>query len=162
MAWRPTKYLIEGALDNTDPGIIKGYLKFMGMKEIVQVQLQGNFHRDIRGATIQFECEDYRDEDPMAAVEYLKTFSPVQSGRAGDITAGRPPHDYSDSPYIEWYSEQNGRVVIQLECNQVKIIGTPIPAIESDPIDRNEQEQNLKNFMDDILNSLKEQHDKQQ
>ena len=162
MAWRPTKYLIEGALDNTDPGIIKGYMKFMGMKELVQIELQGNFHRDIRGAVIRFECDDYKDEDPLKAVEYFKGFSVVQTGKAGDITAGRPPHDYVDRPYIEWYSKESGRVVVEPEYNQVKVRGMPIPYIESDPIDRKEQENNLMDFMDDIINSLKSKQDKQQ
>ena len=36
-----------------------------------------------------------------------------QTGKVGDITAGLPPQDYVDYPYIEWYGDDNGRVVIE-------------------------------------------------
>jgi len=54
-----------------------------------------------------------------------------------------PPHN----PYLEYYSEQNGRVVLELEPEQVEVIGTPIPAVESDPISRAEQEGKMANFL---------------
>ena len=33
MAWRPTRYLIEGELNNTVLGKITGWMKFAGIKE---------------------------------------------------------------------------------------------------------------------------------
>jgi hypothetical protein len=77
----------------------------------------------------------------------MSSFSLNQTGQAGDITAGMPPADYVNYPYIEWYSQQNGRVVIELEPAQVKVIGQPIPACESDPIDRAEQAANMRTFL---------------
>ena len=38
MAWRPTEYLIEGELDNTNPGKVRGWMRFAGMKEIINVR----------------------------------------------------------------------------------------------------------------------------
>ena len=52
MTWRPTKYLLEGELDNTHLGRVTGWMQFAGMKEKVTLLLKGDFHRDIRGAKI--------------------------------------------------------------------------------------------------------------
>ena len=73
----------------------------------------------------------------------MKSFAGHQTGKVGDITAGLPPHDYGATPYLEWFSEENGRVVLELEPVQVEVIGTPIPACESDPINRKEQAENM-------------------
>ena len=145
MAWRPTEHLIEGELDNTTPGKVTGWLQFSGMKQTVVVDLKGNFHRDIRGAKIRLRgngCED----NPRAKAA-MRGFAVEQTGETGDITAGLPPQDYASYPYIELYSDQNGRIVIELEPNQVEVIGRPIPACESDPISRQEQQQKMAGFL---------------
>ena len=134
MAWRPTQYLIEGELDNTNPGKVTGWMKFAGKKEKVTFDLEGNFHRDIRGAKIHFSNE--ADADSDEAQGYMDGLASHQTGKTGDITAGLPPKDYVDYPYIEWYSDENGRVVIELEPDQVELLVQPIPACESDPIVR--------------------------
>ena len=145
MAWRPTQYLIEGELDNTNPGKVTGWMKFAGKKEKVTFDLEGNFHRDIRGAKIHFSND--ADTDIDEAQRYMDGLAPYQTGKTGDITAGLPPKDYVDYPYIEWYSDENGRVVIELEPVQVEVVGTPIPALESDPVSRKEQAQNMAGFL---------------
>ena len=48
---------------------------------------------------------------------------------------------------MEWFGHDNGRVVIELEPAQVKVIGRPIPACESDPIPRSEQARKMANFL---------------
>jgi hypothetical protein len=63
------------------------------------------------------------------------------------MTAGLPPQDYSSYPYFEHYSNDNGRVVLELEPDQVEILTPPIPACESDPIDRREQAENMAHFL---------------
>ena len=160
MAWRPTEYLIEGELDNTNPGKVTGWMKFAGLKEKVTFDLEGNFHRDIRGAKIHFTGDAYEDQADVDPGDYLDGFAQHQAGRVGDITAGLPPHDYGKAPYLEWYGEANGRVVIELEQAQVEVIGTPIPAIESDPISREQQSRNMAQFLGGLaaeLNLPKEQ-----
>ena len=57
MAWRPTHYLIEGELDNTQPGKVTGWMIFAGKKGKVVFDLDGAFHRDIRGAKIYLKGE---------------------------------------------------------------------------------------------------------
>jgi hypothetical protein len=148
MAWRPSEQLIEGELDNTTPGKVTGWMKFAGKRQQVTFDLDGNFHRDIRGAKIRF-----RGEGKVRA-GYLHGFDTHQRGKVGDITAGRKPVDYVNYPYIEWYSNSNGRVVIELNPEQVEVIGRPIPAIESDPIDRAEQQKNMVDFLTEIANGL--------
>ncbi len=146
MAWRPTQHLIEGELDNTMPRTIVGWMKFAGMKKTVKFDLQGDFHRDIRGAKIHLTGPG--DESNPRAAAYMQGFAEFQTGSAGDITAGLPPYDYVKGYcYIEWYGQANGRVVIELDSDQVEIIGQPIPACESDPISRVEQNRKMAQFL---------------
>jgi hypothetical protein len=145
MAWRPSRFLLEGELDNTTLGKVVGWMKFAGMRCKVTFDLIGNFHRDIRGAKIRFKG-DGKEGDPEAS-SYMKGFACHQSGKVGDMTAGLPPIDYSTYPYLEWYSEENGRVVLELDPEQVEVIGKPIPACESDPVSREEQQRNMAEFL---------------
>ena len=154
MAWRPTKYLQEGELDNTCPNKVTGWMKFVGLKNKVTFNLEGNFHRDIRGAKIHFTGDAYEDHYDIDSNSYFEGFAQHQTGKVGDITAGLPPFDYGREPYIEWFGEENGRVVIELEPVQVEVIGTPIPAIESDPISRQEQRRNMAEFLGGIAQAM--------
>jgi hypothetical protein len=152
MAWRPTEYLVQGELDNTTLGKVTGWMEFAGIKGKVTFDLKGNFHRDIRGAKIRFSG-DATDNEPDAEA-YMQGFARHQTGKAGDITAGLPPADYVSYPYIEWYGDQNGRVVLELEANQIEVIGKPIPACESDPISRDDQNRNMAGFLGGLAQEL--------
>jgi hypothetical protein len=154
MAWRPTQYLIEGELENMTPGKVTGWMKFAGIKEKVTFDLKGNFHRDIRGAQIHFTGDAYEDSLDIDSDGYFDGFARHQTGNVGDITAGLPPCDYGNTPYIEWYDHDNGRVVLELEPFQVEVIGRPIPAIESDPISRKEQNRNMAAFLGSLAQEL--------
>jgi exonuclease III len=151
MAWRPTEYLVQGELDNTTLGKVTGWMKFAG-KGRVTFDLKGDFHRDIRGAKIHFKGGASGDEP--GAEGYMEGFSSHQTGNVGDITAGLPPTDYVSYPYIEWYGDNNGRVVIELEPGQVEVIGTAIPACESDPISRGEQNRNMDKFLGGLAKEM--------
>ena len=144
MAWRPTKYLLEGELNNTKPGKVTGWMKFSGLAEKVTFDLDGDFHRDIRGASLRLRGRYAGPEVP--AVAYMDGFALNQRGKAGDITAGLPPADYVDYPYIEWYSDSNGRVVLALDAGQVQLIGTPLPPDTTTPISRELQWEHLTDF----------------
>ena len=87
MAWRPYENLIEGELDNTVPGKVTGWIRFLGMDEPVRLDLEGDFHRDIRGAKIRLKNNTPSNRKGQEG-SYMRGFSPVQTGRAGDITAG--------------------------------------------------------------------------
>lgn len=154
MAWRPSAYLIEGELDNTYPGKVTGWMQFAGLKENVTLNLHGDFHRDIRGAKIHFTGDSYETDPPQDAESYMDGLSLEQTGKVGDMTAGLPPADYVNYPYIEWYSDDNGRVVLELEPVQVQVIGKPIPACESDPISRQQQSHNMAEFLGGIATEM--------
>jgi len=154
MAWRPTQYLIEGILDNSVPNKVTGWMRFVGVKDKVTFDLEGNFHRDIRGAKIRFTGDAYEDQAEVESGDYFEGFALHQTGPVGDITAGLPPHDYSTTPYLEWYSNENGRVVIELEPAQIEVIGMPIPVIESDPISREQQSRNMAEFLGGLAADL--------
>jgi len=151
MAWRPTQYLVKGELDNTIPGKVIGWMKFVGKGKKVIFNLKGDFHRDIRGTKIKFSNPD---PDKDGARGYMYGLSDIQEGNVGDITAGLPPQDYCNYPYIEWYSDDNGRVVLELDKEDIEIIGTPIPIAESFPVDRKEQSINMRNFMEGMAKSI--------
>jgi hypothetical protein len=160
MAWRPTQYLKEGELDNTVPGKVTGWMQFAGMKERVTFELDGDFHRDIRGTRLRLKGGG-RDDDP-AAEKYMETFSARQTGKVGDITAGLPPQDYSTTPYVEWYAVDNGRVVLELEPSQIEVIGTPLLFEQQEPISRVEQERNMAGFLTGIAEAFNAQTAKSQ
>ena len=154
MAWRPNQYLIEGELDNTQRGKVTGWMQFAGLKDKVTFDLEGNFHRDIRGAKIHFQGDAYEGDFPEEASRYMDGFAVHQTGKVGDMTAGLPPHDYGAAPYVEWYSAENGRVVLELEPVQMEVIGTPIPTCESDPISRRQQAENMAHFLSGVATEL--------
>ena len=154
MAWRPTQHLLEGELDNTTPGKVTGWMQFVGMQHRVTFDLEGNFHRDIRGAKIRFQGDGEGAEDEKEARRYMEGFAQHHSGNVGDITAGRAPFDYGTTPYVEWYGNENGRVVLELEPVQLEVIGQPIPAIESDPISREQQQRNMAGFLSGISQAM--------
>jgi len=84
----------------------------------------------------------------------MGSFSLWQKGKVGDITAGHPPHDYVDYPYIEWYSEANGRVVLELEPHDINVIGTPLPFELAKPVSRRQQGENFAEHLRRIVESL--------
>jgi hypothetical protein len=142
MAWRPTLYLIEGELDNTQPGQVSGWLQFVRMKNKVILRLAGDFHRDIRGTRVLLAGV----ANP-GYVGCMRGFSRQQTGKVGDMTAGLPPRDYVHRPYFEWYSQENGRVLLAPDLHQLRFCGRPLPADACEPISRQEQEGNYAEFL---------------
>ena len=98
--------------------------------------------------------ERVAEPDDLEAASCMERFAIRQTGKVGDMAAGREPVDYVDYPYIEVYSDQNGRIVLELDHEQVKIIGTPIPACESDPISREAQAANMVDFLTSVACAL--------
>ena len=152
MAWRPTRFLVEGMLDNTCPKKVRGWMKFVGVEGKVTFDLEGDFHRDIRGAIICFTGD--AEDNIKEAREYMKGFAVHQTGKVGDMTAGLPPRDYVDYCYLEWFSKENGRIVIELDQDKVKLATKPIPASETEPISRGEQARNMAEFLTGLAKSV--------
>jgi len=118
MAWRPKDNLIEGMLDNTTPGKVTGWLKFLGMQDLVRLDLAGDFHEDIRGKKIRLRNRSPQVDRPSS----MDRFVAQQTGVVGDMTAGLPPYPYSRYPYLEWYGHENGRVVLEFDADEVEVV----------------------------------------
>ena len=103
MAWRPNEQFIEGELDNTILGKVTGWMKFTGMDGKVVFDLEGDFHRDIRGAKVRLRG-DGESANTGESAKRMEGFSTLQKGNVGDMTAGLPPQDYAKYPY---YAELN-------------------------------------------------------
>jgi hypothetical protein len=133
MAWRPYENLIEGELDNTTPGRVVGWIRFFRRRKQplrVRLELAGDFLEDIRGKKIRLfnPTPSDRNETLDRRRSYMDGMAEEQMGEVGDITAGLPinrAYPYVNYPYIEWYSELNGRVVLELNPSQVAVVEPP-------------------------------------
>jgi hypothetical protein len=133
MAWRPYENLLAGELDNSTPGKVTGWIRFFRRGEApltVTLHLQGDFHEDIRGKIIRLTNPNPSDrhETLDRPGSYMDGMAESQVGAVGDMTAGLPingEYPYVNYPYIEWYSEHNGRVVLELDPPQVAVVEPP-------------------------------------
>lgn len=118
MAFRIGEFVERGWLDTSVKGCVTGEIWLAGRSEPIQVNLQGFPHRDMAGFLMSFTNPTARiDED-------AHVLDAEQTGMAGDITAARKvrnidlenpsaPAPMVNALYIEWFSERNGRVVIE-------------------------------------------------
>lgn len=155
MAFRPYENLIAGELDNTVPGKVTGWLDFYRHARAplrVTLDLAGDCHRDLRGRRFRVTNPEPRERFPDERRSSVDRLDPLQQGETGDMTAGDPPQDYVDYPYLEWYSEANGRVVLELERSQLEILTEPAFPVAG-TLDRSVQRQHLAGFLQDLASS---------
>jgi hypothetical protein len=129
MAFRIHDSVVRGEIDNRVKGIVRGKIWVEGRAEPVILELKGNAWPDLAGCLLTFTNPLKRTPHPG-----LATLHPVQQGAIGDLTASRkvrvfdvpltealdmihrkekPPEHMANSLYLEWFSETNGRVVIE-------------------------------------------------
>jgi hypothetical protein len=130
MALRIYRSVVKGEIDNRTRGKVRGSIWLYGRDDPVLLDLSGNCLPDLAGCLIQF-----KNPNPQRAEEeHTEVVSPKQKGVAGDMTASRkvrvfdvpldearrsakadesPPEHMANSLYLEWFSEANGRVVIE-------------------------------------------------
>jgi hypothetical protein len=129
MAFRIHDSVVRGEIDNREKGIVRGKIWVHGRAEPVALELKGNAHPDLAGCLLTFT-------NPLKPVPHphLDSLNPVQRGTIGDLTASRkvrvpdvsieefinwpkgkgpPPEHMANCLYLEWFSEANGRVVIE-------------------------------------------------
>src|SRR5215831_18286309 len=129
MAFRIHYSVVRGEIDNRVKGIVRGKIWLEGRAEPVVLELQGNAWPDLAGCLLAFT-------NPQKRIPHLhlESLHPIQRGTIGDLTASRkvrvfdipmeealamirrkekPPEHMSNSLYLEWFSEANGRVVIE-------------------------------------------------
>jgi hypothetical protein len=129
MAFRIQDSVLRGEIDNRVKGIVRGTIWLEGRAEPVELELKGNAHPDLAGCKLAFMNPLKPLLDPR-----LSALAPLQRGMIGDLTASRkvrvpdvpieefvnwpkekgpPPEHMANCLYLEWFSEANGRVVIE-------------------------------------------------
>lgn len=163
MAWRIEDNVVRGEIDNRTPGRVEGRVWLAGRSDPLVLRLTGNCHIDLAGCRLQFS-------NPAPKSDSGIKLASDQSGVVGDITAARKvrviegfdydaikagqklPEHLANSLYVEWFSEANGRVVI--ESAQYKI-SVSEPVWRMSPEDEARQhEANAKamqSFMDRLM-----------
>ncbi len=136
MAWRIDEAVAHGEIDNTVEGHTTGRIWLAGRDEPLILSLDGDCWRDLAGTRLQFE-----NPNPKA-VEDSDALDVDQSGIVGDMTASRKnkvptvseevfhelyennreiPYEWRNTLYLEWFSEINGRVVIESASYEMTI-----------------------------------------
>jgi hypothetical protein len=136
MAWRIDEAVIRGEIDNTVEGRTTGRIWLAGRDEPVELSLVGDCWRDLAGTRLRFE-----NPYPSAAAD-ITGLLPQQHGIVGDMTASRKskvsavgdeefqrlyqnkqeiPFEWRNTLYLEWFSEGNGRVVIETADYQLEV-----------------------------------------
>ena len=135
MAWRLHEHVLRGKIDNRTRGRVTGEIWLAGTGQPLVLELTGDCAPDLAGCELRFE-----NPDPIAMT--TKPPAPRQCGPAGDMTAARkvrvfdvpieeamamyrrgekPPEHMANAIYLEWFSELNGRVVIESSDYRLQI-----------------------------------------
>jgi len=128
MAWRLHAAVVRGEIDNRIRGVVTGEIWLVGVADPIELQLEGDCWRDMAGCLLTFE-----NPNPQKADEHTD-LNLHQGGLVGELTASRkvrvleipvkeaymmckrgekPPEHMGNCLYLEWYSDFNGRVVIE-------------------------------------------------
>ena len=168
MAWRIDKEIVHGWVDNTEPGKVTGKIFLEGWDEPMHLELEGNCYRDLAGSRCEFK-------NPSPLLNRRLDINPEQIGKVGDMTASRrckvpdiispldlieqkekdlnPPVHWSNVLYLEWFSESNGRVVIELPDAEIDVT---LPKWKMSRDEEKEQMQNNAQNMTSFLDKLVE------
>ena len=140
VAWRIDEQVVRGELDNRVRDRVTGRIWLAGRAEPLELALIGNCWRDLAGRRLEFT-------NPQPKPGDLRGLGARQSGSVGDITASRKvkvpdiplekigeyyaqkkpwPWHWGNSLYLEWFSESNGRVVIETTGFELKIVGESV------------------------------------
>jgi hypothetical protein len=165
VAWRIDDAVVHGEIDNTVEGKTSGRLWVLGRAEPVLLDLNGDCWRDLAGTRLTFR-------NPQPKPQPGGDLSAVQRGVVGDMTASRKnkvalvsddelsslyaarqeiPFCWKNTLYLEWFSESNGRVVIET-CDFELELSERVWEMDED----SEQAQKLANMqaMRDFMNAL--------
>ncbi len=167
MAWRIGDNVIRGELDNQTPGLVQGKIWLAGREAPLALRLSGNGHKDLAGCKLTFS-------NPAPKVDPTVALNAEQTGVVGDMTAARKVRvidnlDYEaikeDEPftehmanalYLEWFSESNGRVVIESTDYE---IGIGEPAWRLSPEDEARQHEANAEAMQSFMERISESFD---
>ncbi len=175
MAFRIHDSVMRGEIDNRVKGIVRGKIWVEGRAEPVVLELTGNAWPDLAGCLLTFTNRQKRIPHP-----HLDSLHPVQRGSIGDLTASRkvrvfdipleealemirrkekPPEHIANSLYLEWFSERNGRVVIESADYELTISA---PEWRMTPEEDAERAQQAAAGLGDFMGKLTEAIEQQQ
>jgi hypothetical protein len=174
MAFRIEDSVVRGEIDNRTKGIVRGKIWLEGRAEPLTLELKGNAHPDLAGCLLTFNNPGSPFPHP-----HLESLAPLQRGAVGDITASRkarvldipvaeaylmakrkekPPEHLANSLYIEWFSETNGRVVIESTDYQLTISAPEWRLTEEEDQQRaRDSEEAMQDFLKKLTDAV-EQH----
>jgi hypothetical protein len=136
MAWRIEENIIRGEIDNRTAGRVYGKVWLAGRNDPLVLELTGNCHKDLAGCRLTFT-------NPAPKPDTRITLAVNQRGAVGDMTAARKvrviedfdylamkrgkkfPEHLANCLYLEWFSEANGRVVIESTAYEISV-GEPV------------------------------------
>lgn len=151
MAWRIDESVVRGEIDNRTRGCVTGRIWFAGRDEPIELELAGNAWRDLAGRRLEFI-------NPTPKPGDLARMATRQSGVIGDCTASRKvkvpevsmdelmelykqrkpfPWHWGNSLYLEWFSDANGRIVI--ESTSYRLVVDPEVTWEMNPAEEEAQ-----------------------
>lgn len=167
MAWRIDKHVVRGLIQNIVPGRVVGTVWLKGLNQPIELNLKGNCYRDLAGARLEFRNDNAVEGDYAG-------FDIFQDGTVGDMTAskkvktlvdpnalgakddGEPlAYEWANCLYLEWFSESNGRVLIETIDFAWKV-SLPKWSLSEDG-EKQQQEANKQamfNFMDELSRAL--------
>jgi hypothetical protein len=155
MAFRIHESVVRGEIDNRTRGIVRGKVWIEGRAEPLVLELKGNAWPDLAGCVLTFR--NPQERSPHGHLESLVT---LQRGGIGDLTASRkvrvfdvpidealamidrkkkPPEHMANCLYLEWFSEANGRVVIESADYELTISAPEWRMTPDEDVERAEQ-----------------------
>lgn len=157
MAYRIEAQVERGVIDCRVRGRVTGRIWLTGQDDPVQLFLDGMPWRDLAGHRLEFVNPDPKQPSESYLAE-------DQIGCVGDITASRKvrvpdcsmremfrlsklgqafPWHWANSMYLEWFSEANGRVVIETANYRLMIDAEPTWSM-TEAEEREQQKANLE------------------
>jgi hypothetical protein len=134
MAWRIHDQVVRAEIDARERGRVTGAIWLAGRSEPLRLELVGTAHADLAGCRAVVT-------NPAPVVEPLEDLAAEQRGVCGDLTVSRKvriptvpvsdwlaahpeeplPCTWGNSVYLEWFSERNGRVVVESHAYTVEL-----------------------------------------
>jgi len=167
MAFRIHESVLRGEIDNRTKGFVRGKIWIEGRPEPVVLELTGNAWPDLAGCRLTFT----NPQKPLPHL-HLDSLASLQRGRVGDLTASRkvrvfdvpladalemierkekPPEHMANCLYLEWFSEANGRVVIESADYQLTVSA---PEWRMTPAEETDRARAAADAMNDFMEKL--------
>ncbi len=169
MAWRFDKCVTHGEIDHTVQGRVTGKLWLLGREQPMILDLVGDAWPDLAGCQLTFV-----NPHPVPQPQYDEGLSMHQTGSVGDIRASMKlkkllvpeeewmkaleekrfhevPWVLSNSLYLEWFSDRNGRAVIQTTDYKLEVSDRCWEADDNDQAAQQAiNDENMRAYMEDL------------